>query len=202
MKTHTSILTDIPEKFIGLESKVDDFWRWALSDWTSATTRALLAEYYVRCAIGQENEPAPEWEYADIRMMDGTTIEVKCSSFLQPPIGSDPTSPKFDIGKRQWAWDSGKWGWMDSKEPKRWADCYVFCIQNSKDWYAYNPLDISQWDFYVLSTSTVDKIFNDQKTVSLNRLVQEDFKPVKFKILKAKIDKVKKRVVRENFNNH
>ena len=176
-------------EFIGIEKYVDDFRRWALSDWTSASTRALLAEFYVRCAVGRENEPPPEWEYADIRMEDGTTIEVKCSAFLQPPAGSKPTNPNFDIKKRRWAWDNEKWDWMESKETRRWADCYVFCLHSPMDWDVYNPLDISLWEFYVLSTLTINKVFNNQKTVSLNRLVHEGFKPIKFEALKVEINK-------------
>ncbi len=40
------------DEFVGLNRSVGEFRRWVLSDWKSPTTRALLAEYYVRCALG------------------------------------------------------------------------------------------------------------------------------------------------------
>ena len=41
------------DEFVGLNRSVDEFRRWVLSDWNSPTTRALLAEYYVRCALAR-----------------------------------------------------------------------------------------------------------------------------------------------------
>ena len=202
----------ISEKFIGLEGSVSDFWRWALSDWQSAGTRAQLAEYYVRRALGLEKEQAPEWEYVDVHMQDGTKIEVKSASLIQPPK-KELTRPSFDIKIREMVWinerqnttseiqqlakrENARWrqekggGWLTSEPPKRWADCYVFCVENCRDLDAYNPLDISQWDFYVLATHKINERFKDQKTVTLNRLKQEGFTPVTFMALKAEIDKI------------
>ena len=204
--------TVISEKFIGLQGSVSDFWRWALSDWQSAGTRAQLAEYYVRRALGLEKEQAPEWEYVDIHMQNGTKIEVKSASLIQPPK-KELTRPSFDIKIREMVWinerqnttseiqqlakkENAQWlqekggGWLISDPPKRWADCYVFCVENSTDLDAYNPLDISQWDFYVLATHKINERFKDQKTVSLNRFKQEGFTPVTFVALKAEIDKI------------
>lgn len=204
--------TVISEKFIGLEGSASDFWRWALSDWQSARTRAQLAEYYVRRALGLQNEQAPEWEYVDIHMQNGTKIEVKSASLIQPQI-KELTRPSFDIKIREMVWinerqntpweiqqlakrENAQWrqekggGWLISEPPRRWADCYVFCVVNSTDLNAYNPLDISQWDFYVLATHKINERFRDQKTVSLNRLEQEGVTPVTFVALKAEIDKI------------
>ena len=201
----------ISEKFIGLEGSVSDFWRWALSDWQNAGVRSQLAEYYVRRALGLAKEQAPEWEYVDIHMHNGTKIEVKSASLIQPPK-KELTRPGFDIKIREMVWinerentaseiqqlakkENAQWlpekggGWLKSEPPRRWADCYVFCVENSSDLDAYNPLDISQWDFYVLATHTINTLFGNQKTVSLNRFIQEGFTPVTFGALEAEIDK-------------
>jgi len=91
------------DEFIGLDRSVDEFRRWALSDWKSPTTRAQLAEYYVRCALGLDDEPIGDWEHVDI-YLGNDRIEVKASAHLQPARGGEMkrTSPRFDIkeGKR------------------------------------------------------------------------------------------------------
>ena len=201
------------EEFVGLECSIYDFWRWAFSDCkTSVGIRSQLAEFYVRLALRLEKEQAREWEYVDIRMQDGTTIEVKSTSLIQPPK-RELTSPSLDIAiRKKGVWinenesitseieqlakrETARWlpekggGWLISEPPKRWADCYVFCVENSTDLDAYNPLDISQWDFYVLATRTINGLFGKQAKVSLSRLKQKGFIPVAFEALKTEICK-------------
>jgi hypothetical protein len=62
---------------------VVDFLRWALSDLRENTTRGVLAEYLVAKAVGDERALRSGWDDFDVRAIDGTTIEVKCSAFLQ-----------------------------------------------------------------------------------------------------------------------
>ena len=179
------------DKFVGLNRSVDEFRRWVLSDWISPTTRGLLAEYYVRCALGRENELAQDWEYVDIVLEDGGKIEVKASAYLQPVPGGKPrrTSPRFDIKEKTWAWSSELSDWKQSARPKRWADCYVFCLENMDDPAAYDPLDLSQWEFFVLSTLKIDEVFGSQKSVAVGRLRQEGFRSVAFSGLGSEISR-------------
>jgi len=36
------------------------------------------------------------------------------------------------------------------------ADVYVFALQTAQSHDAYDPLDVTQWEFYVLSRSTIE----------------------------------------------
>lgn len=176
------------DEFVGLDRSVDEFRRWVLSDWTSPTTRALLAEYFVRCALGCENELPQDWDYVDIILKSGKTIEIKASAFLQPAGDGElkETIPSFDIKEKKWAWSNELWGWKPPSEPpKRWADCYVFCLVNMESREAYNPLDVSQWEFFVLPTSRINETLGRQKTVAVGRLQQEGFRSVTFSGLAA-----------------
>ena len=177
------------DRFSGLNRSVDDFRRWVLCDWKSPTTRALLAEYYVRCALGADSEQAEDFEYVDIVLRGGRTIEVKASAYLQPTKdGLKRTAPKFSIGKKTWAWNTRLWNWMPEPEaPRRWADCYVLCLENMEDPKAYNPLDLSKWEFFVLSTPKINETFGDQQTLSVYRLRKEGFCSVAFDSLASEI---------------
>ncbi|MCY4460760.1 MAG: hypothetical protein OXC26_10275 [Albidovulum sp.] len=180
------------DEFVGLNRSMDEFRRWVLSDWKSPTTRASLAEYYVRCALGRDNEPAQDWEYVDIVLEDGGKIEVKASAYLQPVRGRKLrlTSPRFDIKEKTLAWSSKLSDWKRSEEPKRWADCYVFCLENMDDPATYNPLDLSQWEFFVVSTCRINETFGHQKSVAIGRLRQEGFRSVVFSGLGPEISRV------------
>ncbi len=171
------------DRFGGIGHSVDDFRRWVLSDWTSPTTRALLAEFYVRIATGTETDLADDFNYVDIVLEDGSTIEVKATAFLQPAGngGLRKSSAKFEIGKKTWAWNSRLWDWLPEPDaPRRWADCYVLCLETMEDPALYDPLNLAQWEFFVVSTPAINETFGDQKSVTVGRLRREGFRSVAF----------------------
>ncbi|QHC65725.1 hypothetical protein GSU68_03410 [Rathayibacter sp. VKM Ac-2759] len=70
------------EPFIGLDARVLDFWRFAMSDLTMNNTRGYLAEFLVARALGLNDVRRIEWEAYDLEF-DGITIEVKSTAPLQ-----------------------------------------------------------------------------------------------------------------------
>jgi hypothetical protein len=53
---------------------------------------------------------------------------------------------------------------------KRQADVYVFCLLRHKDKKTINPLDLSQWTFYVVFTQKIEKVFPNIRSLTLSRL--------------------------------
>ena len=48
---------------------------------------------------------------------------------------------------------------------------YVFCLLAYKgDKRMLNPLDLSQWEFYVVKTTEIDRIFGERSTIGINRV--------------------------------
>ena len=92
----------------------------------------------------------------------GCKIEVKTSAHRQTWRQSKPSPSIFDIGRRA-DWDS------DSPDVARHSDVYVFCVVNNDD-PDDSPLDLSLWDFYVVSTSDLNAVVKEQKTISLSAL--------------------------------
>jgi hypothetical protein len=163
---------NLNSKFIGVDRNLGDFYLWSLGDLMSNTTRGMLAEYLVRCSIGLDSEPVLEWDHVDIRTRRGA-IEVKFSGYLQSWPTQKPGKPKFDIKKRRWAWDAIENKWMETPEAKRHAKLYVFCLHAEMERECANPLDTSQWRFWIIATTWLDRVLGEQSSVGLSTLNRE-----------------------------
>jgi len=156
------------------------FWQWASSDLVSNATRGILAEYLVAQALGIAADGVrEEWAAYDLETPDGTRIEVKSAAYVQSWQQRRLSQISFRVSKTL-AWDrySNRYG----SEPKRHADVYVFALLAHKEQETLNPLDVSQWEFFVLPTVVLDKRERSQHSItlpSLRRLAE----PVSFREL-------------------
>lgn len=147
-----------------------DFWSWAYSDLLSNGNRSVFAEFIVGTALGATATPRREWDAVDLRYGD-KTIEVKASAYAQswaPPARPSPI--RFDIGKKI-GWDAATN--TSGTTPMRAADCYVFCLHNERDreQALARILDVASWEFYVVATPELERLYKDQKSLQLSRLV-------------------------------
>ena len=88
-------------------------------------------------------------------MGTGETFHTKVRGFQSAGMGRDNETEKYIT------------------EPRRHADVYVFCLlayQENK--LLLNPMDLSQWEFYVVPTWRLNQDFDDYKTLGLAQ-VQE-----------------------------
>ncbi|MBC3760830.1 hypothetical protein ACUN7V_14420 [Quadrisphaera oryzae] len=138
------------ERFLGVDAGVGDFWRFAMGDLRSNTTRGLLAEFLVQCAVGGRGV-REEWAEHDVTALDGTTIEVKSAARLQAWPQRRAAVPRFG-GLRSRIWTDGA-GRADVATHH--AQVYVFCLHTEIDPRAYDALDLDQWQFAVLSGEAV-----------------------------------------------
>ncbi len=144
-----------------------DFWVWMASDVLNNTLRGMVAEYIVSQATGACAPVRVEWDTVDITTPEGIKIEVKSAAYLQSWHQDRPSAISFGIAKTYpWDWKTNQYG----KTQVRSADVYVFCLLDHLNGQTVKPLDLTQWKFYVLPTSTLDSTLGDQKTVSLSRL--------------------------------
>lgn len=143
------------------------FWRWSGSDLTGNTARGVLAEYIVANALGiAEKATRIEWNAFDL-MLKKVKIEVKSSSYLQTWRQRRLSNITFGIQRtRIWNPDNNQ---MEG-DLKRQADVYVFCVLAHKTQESLNPLNLDQWEFYILPTTTLDDNCLEQKTIGLNRI--------------------------------
>ena len=141
-----------------------DFWEWAYSDLVTNTNRGVLAEYLVAHALGADQDVRQTWRPYDIETPGGVKVEVKSAAYLQawgqpkglsrisfgvaPTHAEDPDTALF------------------AKEAKRQAEVYVFALLKHEDKQTLDPMDVSQWVFYVLPTNRLGA----ERTLRLERL--------------------------------
>lgn len=164
-----------------LSADLLSFWQWSASDLIGNTMRGCLAEYIVSTALGLTSGIRNDWEAYDLKF-NGYKIEVKASGYLQTWPQQRLSRPVFSIRPAR-AWDPTT-GQM-SQEIRRQADLYVFCLHDHKEKATLNPLNLSQWTFYVLLTREIEKSpFNECKYLSLARLLTLNPAKTKFEDLR------------------
>ena len=185
----------VPKRLSGNEAIIDGdtkvsellaFWQWAYSELAGNTERGVLAEYMIACALGIENEPRISWNRYDLVSSKGVTIEVKSSGYLQTWEQDKLSDIQFGIPET-FGWDSITNEY--TKDKMRQAKVYVFCVHNHKEQLTINPLDISQWDFYVLPTEILNNEVGSQKTIGLSALIKLGAQKCEFIDLKREISR-------------
>jgi hypothetical protein len=140
------------EAFEGLDARVIDFWRWAMSDLRMNTIRPMLAEFLVARAVGDPKPARVEWANHDVTSADGIRIEVKSSGYLQSWRQRKLSKPAFSrFSARVWDPETSTYG----NDAEVRADVFVFCVQMCRAPAEYNPLDVSQWSFHVIRAAIV-----------------------------------------------
>lgn len=139
--------------FDGCDATVSDFWRFAMSDLRMNNVRGYLAEFLVARAVGATH-PRTEWDAFDVLTPDGVKVEVKSSAYLQVWDQRRLSQITFSgLRRRTWTPQAGY-----AAEASFNADVYVFCLQAATSHEGYDPLDVAQWEFYVLPRRVLEHL--------------------------------------------
>ncbi len=162
------------EKFTSQKKELEfsplDFWCWAVSDIASNATRGILAEFIVAKALGIDTVIRDEWDDYDLLTKDGVKIEVKSSAFIQSWPQKKPSAPIFDIAKRKHYTDPETGEYRRFDEPRRVADIYIFALMKGTITKTSDPLNLDNWEFYVVKTSVIDERFGELRKVTLGKV--------------------------------
>jgi hypothetical protein len=69
------------------------------------------------------------------------------------------------------AWDAETNTFASEAERRRQAELYVFALLAHRAKPTVNPLDVSQWEFYLLQTLVLNQRVKKQRRISLARLI-------------------------------
>jgi hypothetical protein len=167
-----------------------DFWAWAYSDLPSNANRSVLGEFIVGAALGCLDAPREEWAAYDLKY-SGKKIEVKTSGNRQSwDAGQtrDDSTIIFGIAPTR-PWDTETY--IYGADAIRSADCYVFCVYHESNRSSAHSsiLNLDRWKFYVVPTSTIDRLWRVQKTIRLSR-IESVCSPCYFDELRGRVDTV------------
>lgn len=152
------------------------FWQWSASDLVSNALRGRLAEFLVAQALGIADGVRNEWDAYDLRTSDGLTIEVKSAAYLQTWAQKRLSTISFDIAPtRLWEATTNEL----ASELRRQAVLYVFALLAHRDKSTVNPMDVLQWEFFVLSAAVLNERLPKQKEIGLDSLLK--LQPVRCK---------------------
>jgi hypothetical protein len=168
---------------------VKDFWTWSVSDLMGNVTRGRLAEFIVAKAIGTTEGVRNEWATYDLTTPSGIKVEVKSAAYLQSWLQDDYSTIQFNIEPTK-ALDLEKGGYRG--DAKRHADVYVFALLAHKDKPTVDPLNVTQWEFYVVPTTALDNYPRSQHSITLNSLKTLSGDSVNYSQLAEKINSLKK----------
>jgi|SRR6476660_5662375 len=145
-----------------------DFWKWSFSNILSNATRGVLAEFIVATATGINiKNVREEWKPYDLETPDHITLEIKSAAYLQTWFQKRLSNISFST-KPTFFWDSSNNEY--GKEKKRHAKVYVFCLLHHTDKTTVNPLNLNQWNFYVVATKKLNEYSPHQNSISLKAL--------------------------------
>ena len=131
-------------------------------------TRGVLAEYLVAQALGiSDGCVREEWAECDLETPDGTLVEVKSAAYIQSWHQERLSHVSFRVPKtRGWDRETNR----QDDDPRRKADVYVFALLAHGDQATLDPLNVSQWQFYVLPTHALDERERSQHSITLPSL--------------------------------
>lgn len=94
-----------------------------------------------------------EWAPWDVTAPNCTRIEVKASGYLQSWGQLKLSTPVFRVAAA-YGWDAVTGTWSSQQGFN--ADVYVFCLQTATCHEEYDPLQVSQWQFYVAPRHAIE----------------------------------------------
>lgn len=142
----------------GIAVTVDDFWRWAGSNLSDATTRSVFAEFLVASSLellsdGRQFGRSYDllWQQQEDRA--GIRVNIRSAAYIQSSDAEHPDQLCFNVGS------------------KEHCDVYVFCIYKATT-QEQTPLDTELWDFYVLRSGVWDGIGPAQQIVTVPTIMR------------------------------
>ena len=164
-----------------------DFWRFHYSNIYDLQDK--IAEFIVSKALGISAAQNDQyWTLWDVSYRD-KRIEVKETSYYHSFNQEGRVSKQrvFGITKANGSYDPDKSG---NNEFCRQNDVYVFCLNTGDTRESSNPLNLNNWEFYIVPTAVINEKCGDNKTISLGRIKSMGFSAKRYDEIRAEIDNI------------
>ena len=164
-----------------------DFWKFHYSNVYDLQDR--IAEFIVSKALGINKAQNDQyWTLWDVSYRD-KRIEVKETSYYHSFNQEGKVSKQrvFGITKANGSYDPVKSG---NSEFCRQNDVYVFCLNTGDTKEASYPLNLNNWEFYIVPTSVINANCGSNKTISLGKIKSFGFCAKRYDEIKNEIDEI------------
>jgi len=174
-------------KFIFNNNELDfgilDLWKSKYSN--IYNMQDVIAEFLVEKALGIDKAQNTDyWTLYDILYRD-CRIEIKQTGYYHPwnENGKISNIRRFGITMANSNYEFEE---LENKF-ERQNDIYVFCLNTGETKEDSNPMNIDNWEFYIMPTKIINEVCGDNKTIGLNK-VREISKRVSYDKIKEIID--------------
>lgn len=163
---------------------IEDYWRFQFSNiWD---IQEEVAEFIVAKALGLKVPHNKNgWTLWDISYKK-KRIEIKSTSYYHSwrKDGNISQQRTFGITKSHTVYQD------NTSKLERQNDVYVFCLNTGFTKMDSNPMVLDNWRFYVVPTSTINRLCGNNKSITLGRLKRITGKPngISYGELKSAID--------------
>lgn len=164
------------------------FWQWSSSDLVGNILRGVLAEYIVLSAVGGKQDTRTEWDAYDVLTSAGIKVEVKTSAYIQSWVQKNYSHIEFNIKPTKIL--NAETNTYSARRVRQ-SDVYVFCVLAHKNKDTIDPLNLAQWEFFVIATDTLNKSVGAKENIRLSSLIK--LKP--FEVTFEEIDNAIKQVL-------
>lgn len=177
------------EKFIvdgkDLEFGILDLWKYKYSN--IFNMQEVIAEFIVEKALGlTKSQNTDYWTLFDI-LYRNYRIEVKETGYYHSwnEDGKISQVRNFGISKANSSYEEQE----TENKFERQNDIYVFCLNTGTTKETSNPMNLNNWEFYIVPTSIINEECGNNKHISLGK-VRKLAKQIKYTEIKETIDSI------------
>lgn len=172
------------------------FWQYHFSNLWNMTDK--IAEFLVAKALEGKDTYTRNHEYWAVWDLNyrHIRIEIKATSDFHTWNAEKrkKTQRVFDIHPimdRGYVPDELEWTGKIRRISEVYVFCHVRCSENSYDAESADPLNLDNWDFYIIPTFIIDKCCGSNKSISLGRVRQIHGKsPFRYNEIRGEMDRI------------
>lgn len=168
-----------------LDFGILDFWKSKYSN--IFNMQEVIAEFIVERALEiRKAQNTDYWTLYDI-LYRNCRIEIKETGYYHSwnEEGKVSMQRMFGITKANSNYESSE----EENKYERQNDIYVFCLNTGTTKATSNPINLNNWEFYIVPTSEINEKCGNNKKISLER-VRKMTQKKSFGELKNTIDKI------------
>lgn len=182
MRKINSLDDELINSDLKLDGKLLDYLSWAYSDLCDDVNKGIFAEWLVAKILGINTSRRYLWANSDLETDGGVRIEVKASAYWQSWKALNSDGSLKDLSQVVMQPDNKiRFGGLVAKDTinnstqefgSLKSDFYCFCFHTEKNYEAWNGMDMSKWEFYLVAAKDITT-----KSVSLKWLKGRGYGP-------------------------